>query len=183
MKSMRTAPQGTAELNKVEFSNQGDTPVDVSDVKLWMRREGVAVEIPQIKDLIDGVVDELIEITNASLISQTITATYTSFSRDIKLPYGPVNAITSVSTLYEGAETALTTDDYYLHGDTLIIKKLENKGLKVVYTSSGYFPAGLKTALLQSVLTTYNDREDNIMGGVVKIPTNSRAKALRFKRY
>lgn len=183
MKSMRTLTQGATYLDSVEFSNQGAMPVYTNNVKDWMRREGVNEENLQISSLIDGVVDEFMELTNSSLISQTITAVYTSYGREIKLPYGPVSAITSVKTLDKGTETTLTTDDYYLQGSTLFMNSLENTGLEVVYTSAGHFPKGLRNALLQSVLTSYNDREDNVLGNVVKIPNNSRAKALRYKRY
>ena len=179
---MRTITQGRNELDRVEFSDQGDMPVTIPDVKLWMRREGVQEDV-QIDELVESVVDELMMITNSSLISQTITAVYHSYAREIPLPYGPVTAITSVKSLDRGEETTFTTDDYYLQGDTLFMRRFKNTGLEVVYTSSGYFPNGLRNALYQAVLTNYNDREDNVLGGVTKIPNNSRRKALRYKRY
>ena len=181
---MRTLTQGTNELDKVEFTDQGAMPISVADAKLWMRREGVTAEDTLIEDLIEDVIDEMMRITNSSLISQTITATYNKYGREINLPYSPVATITSVKTLDKGTETTLTvTDDYYLQGDTLFMRKLENTGLEVVYTSTGNFPNGLRNAVYQALLTNYNDREDNVLGGVTKIPNNSRKKALRYKRY
>lgn len=181
---LRSLTQGNNELDKVEFTDQGSMPVSLDDVRLWMRREGVSDEDVQIDGLIEDVVDEFMRITNSSLISQTITATYNSYGREINLPYSPVESITSVKTLDKGEETTLTeTDDYYLQGDTLFMRKIENTGLEVVYDSDGDFPNGLRNALFQAILTSYNDREDNVLGGVTKIPNNSRKKALRYKRY
>lgn len=181
--SIRSVRQGTTELDTVTFSDQGNAPINVPEVKLWMRREGVTDEDVQIDNLIEDVIDQMMRITNMSLVSQTITAVYNSYGREINLPYSPVDMITSVKTLDEGTETTLTTDDYFLQGDTLHMKKLENTGLEVVYTSTGNFPNGLRNAVYQSILTNYNDREDNVLGNVVKIPNNSRKKALRYKRY
>lgn len=181
--SIRSLTQGTNELDKVTFSSQGAMPISVADAKLWMRREGVTAEDDLIEDLIEDVIDEMMRLTNSSLISQTITAVYNSYGREINLPYAPIDTITSVKTLYEGTETTLTTDDYYLQGDALFMKDLESVGLEVVYTSTGNFPNGLRNAVFQALLTNYNDREDNVLGGVTKIPNNSRKKALRYKRY
>lgn len=181
---MRTLNQGTNDLDKVTFSSQGEMPLSVSDVKLWMRREGVSAEDVLVSELIEDVIDEMMRITNISLVSQTITAVYNSYGRQINLPYSPITSVTSVKTLDEGTETTLTvTDDYYLQGDTLMMKNLQDTGLEVVYTSDGYFPNGLRRAVYQAILTTYNDREDNVLGGVTKIPNNSRKRALRYKRY
>lgn len=181
---LKTTSQGTNELDKVTFSSQGAMPVSVADAKLWMRREGVTAEDNLITDLIEDVVDEFMKLTNSSLISQTITAVYSAYGREINLPYAPIATITSVKTLDEGTETTLTvTDDYYLQGDTLFMKNLQDTGLEVVYTSNGDFPNGLRNAVFQALLTNYNDREDNVLGGVTKIPNNSRKKALRYKRY
>lgn len=182
--AMRTVSQGTNELDRVTFSSQGDMPVSVSDAKLWMRREGVSAENVLIGEVIEDVIDEMMRITNRSLVSQTITAIYNQYGRQIQLPYSPVTSITSVKTLDEGTETTLTvTDDYYLQGDTLFMKNLQSTGLEVVYTSNGDFPNGLRRAVFMSILSTYNDREDNVLGGVVSIPNNSRQRALRYKRY
>lgn len=179
---MRTPTYRENELDKVTFSSQGASPVSLADAKSWMRVSGTADDTV-ITDLISDVTDELMRITNSSLISQTITAVYNKYGREINLPYSPVATITSVKTLNEGVETTLTTDDYYLQGDTLFMKKLENVGLEVVYTSAGFFPNGLRNAFKQCLLTSYNDREDNVLGNVAKVPNNSRKKALRFKRY
>lgn len=177
---MRSPNRGNSILDSVVFSDRGKMPISIADAKKWMRIEGNN-EDDVVDRLIEGVIDEFMTITNTSLVSHTITAIYTEYGKEIKLPYSPVSAITSVTLLNEGEETA--TDDYYLQGDTLFMKNLENTGLKVVYTSAGIFPNGLKDAVFQALLTNYNDREDNVLGGVTKIPNNSRKKALRYKRY
>lgn len=183
MNALKSIAQGTNYLDKVTFSSQGAMPISVADAKAWLRREGLGAEDEIIEDLIEDVIDEMMRLTNSSLIPQTITAVYSEYRREINLPYAPVSTITSVKTLDEGTETTLTASDYYLQGDTLHMKKLENTGLEVVYTSTGDFPNGLRNAVFQALLTNYNDREDNVLGGVTKIPNNSRKKALRYKRY
>lgn len=184
MRLMKAQNQGATEIDSVEFSNQGGMPVSVNEVKTWIRREGgTIIEDDLITDLIESVVDEFMRMTNRSLISQTITATYTSYSRSMVLPYGPVDTVTSVKLLDGDDEEALATDKYYLQGDTLTIQELSSTGLEVIYTSTGSFPFGIRNAVFQSVLTNYNDREDNVLANVTKISNNSRKKALRYKRY
>lgn len=179
---MKSPRQRSSDLQEVRFSDQGQPPISIPDAKLWMRREG-ASDDAVVDELIADVIDEMMRITNSSIISQTITATYSKYGDEISLPYGPVSAITSVKLLNHGEETVLTSDDYTLQAGTLFMKRYEGSGLEVVYTSDGYFPNGLRRAVYQSMLTTYNDREDNVLGGVVSIPNNSRKRALRFKRY
>jgi uncharacterized phiE125 gp8 family phage protein len=181
---MKSVNHGNNILEKITFSDKGDMPITILEAKEWLRRQGQGCEDDIVESLIEDVIDEMEVITNSSLVSQTITAVYETYGDTISLPYSPVSAITSVKTLYKGVETTLTAStDYYLQGDTLYMLNVGYTGLEVVYTSGGYFPNGLRNAVYQAILTNYNDREDNVLGGVTKVPNNSRRKALRYKRY
>lgn len=179
---LKSTPIGRNELDKVTFSSQGDSSVTLSEVKSWLKVDSNTLDT-EIYTLMDIVLDEFMRLTNMSLVAQTVTAVYSGYGSEISLPYGPINTISSVKTLYKGTKTTLTTDDYYLQGDILFMNKVVNEGLEVVYTAGNDIPDGLRGAYLQAVLTSFNDREDNAMGGVAKIPNNSRKRALRFKRY
>lgn len=182
MTNLKTYHFGNTILDKVEFSSKDDVDLSFLDVKDWAK--SVDADDSVLTDVMYGVVDEYSQMLNASLVDQTVTATFQSYGKEVKLPYSPVISVTTVKSLDEGVKTDIETDNYYLQGDSLFFEVLENTGLEVVYEAGyGTLPSGLKQALKQAILTAYNDREDNALGGVSNIPSNSRKRALRYKRY
>lgn len=182
MTKIKTASFGNTILDKVEFSDKSEIDLAFFDIKEWAK--SVDADDNQLDGVIESVVDEYSQMINASLIDQTVTATFQSYGREVKLPYSPVKSVTTVKSLKSGVKTDIETDNYYLQGDSLFFDVLENTGLEVVYEAGyGTLPSGLKGALKQAILTAYNDREDHALGGVSSIPNNSRKRALRYKRY
>lgn len=178
MKSIR---QGTTTIDSVEFSARGELPISIQDANDWARIES-NIQDETVGELLEDVFDEFSRMTNRSLVSQTVTVIFSSYGREIRLPYGKVSSVTSVEYVdRDGKETA-SEDDYYVVGDTIYFDSLQGTQLKIVYTADGW-DKGLRNPIKQSFLTSWNDREDNVLGGVVKIPNNSRKKALRYKRY
>lgn len=100
-----------------------------------------------------------------SLVSaQTITAYWDTFSDRLVLPFYPIISITSVSTIINGIETAMASDQYWTRGGdrkAIHFDTWGNIGLKVVYEAgitNEAIVSLVKDALMSEVLEWYNQR-------------------------
>lgn len=187
---LSTTTYGKTTLEDVSFSDASDSGFNMSIVKNWLKVT-TSADDTLIANLIDETISQFQEMLNCSIVSQTVTAEYSEYGREVKLPYGPVTELTTVKKRDKGNLETIESDDYYLIGDRLVFNTVETSedpfykmGLQVVY-SAGYstIPAGLQQAILQAITTNYVDREDNAMDRITKIPSNSRKKAMKWRRF
>lgn len=188
---MRSRDYGKSILSRTKFKDLEESVeaiLSLSDVKDWAK---ITHDLED--SMIQGAIDDIIGVTqeemNFSLYPREIVATYESFAAETRLPYGPVIEISKVERLDRGDKKSIT--DYYLKGDSIYFDKTYaydspyyRQGLEVTYTAGyDFIPKGILLPLKQAILTAINDREDNVLGGVTEIPSNSRRKLLKFKRY
>jgi hypothetical protein len=188
---LRTPDHGRASLARTEFERleeYDDEAVTLSEAKLWAAIDTDDFDVA-VFDAIDGVIDLVQEDLNCSLVPRKVTATFESFATETRLPYGPVLDVFSVKRLDMDEE--IDIEGFYRRGDSLYFDQVFGyehpffrQGLEVIYLA-GYheIPFGIKQGLKQAILTTLNDREDNAMGAVSEIPSNSRRKLMKYRRY
>lgn len=182
---LTTLDFGVNRLRSVESENATGEYVTLAEAKLWLRVDGDD-EDSLIQGLIDDAVAEAERILNRSLIEKRYTAIWATFSAEVPLPFTPVSEIISVERINKGELEEIT--DFYSIADALRFEKTYGyespyyqQGLKVVY-DAGVSDVGVKSAVKQMILTNYEDRQDNA-DNIMEIPSNSRKKLLRFKRY
>lgn len=172
-------------------SDLSTEPVTVTEFKTYARFT-LSDEDTLIGELITSARLRLEAFTGRSFGEKTINAYWQTFSKEVELPYPPVTAITSVSTIYKGESTALVSgEDYYTTGLDLKILNLVNvpswkwgvtkTSLSVIFTA-GYttLPKALKEAILKEANTAWLNRE-NFMTDVIKggtEPLSNEAKML-----
>ena len=189
--SLTTPNYGRAVLVKREFEpleQYDNTIIGLTEAKLWAGVDG-----NELDGIIDSNIAEAIDLVqeelNLSLNIRKVTATFESFAAETKLPNGPVVDVLSVKRL-DKAESD-DVDGWYRRGDSLYFETVYGyehpyyrQGLEVEYLA-GFLeiPKGLKAGIRQMMLTILNDREDTVMGGVTEIPSNSRKKLMKYRRY
>jgi len=147
----------------------------IEQIKAWGAIDGTAMD-EMIQEAIDGMVDLAQEELNISILPRTVQATYESTIGVVSPPYGPIIEIESVKDL--------SGDDmgYRMVGD--LIYPAKKSGCVITYQAGHETPPkGIEQALKQAILTAINDREDNALGGVSRIPTSSRRKLMKYRRY
>ena len=191
--SLTTPDYGKAVLVRREFEalEQYDNAIiTLTQAKLWAGVDG---------DELDGIIDDNIqeamdlvqEELNLSLNIRKVTATFESFAAETRLPNGPVVDVLSVKRLDKGEVHDI--EGWYRRGDSIYFETVYGyehpyyrQGLEVEYLAGFWeVPAGLRAGIRQMMLTILNDREDVIMGGVgmSEIPSNSRRKLMKYRRY
>jgi hypothetical protein len=188
---LRTPNLGRASLIDVQFERVEEydyTIFSEADIKLFARVNNDLEDV-LISDIIDEVSDLAQTELNTSFQPRKVTATFESFASETKIPYGPVLDILSISRLDKDEEEEI--EGWYRRGDLLYFDTVYGydspyyrQGLEVEYLA-GYLqiPAGIKNGLRQAITTSLEDREDNVLGSVSEIPSNSRRKLLKFRRY
>lgn len=173
---LRAISKGTSRLTQVDITEPEEPTeiVSLADAKAWLR-----VDYDDDDTIIQAVIDECVsqaqEITQSSFYTRTIKTIYDDTSAKFRLPYGPVQEITSV----------VNADGDAL-GYTYEYEMMEVNGSPAIITyEAGYenLPAGILLALRKMILSNYDDREDNVMGGVTEISNNSRKMLMRYRRY
>ena len=169
-------------------TNDSTDVLSTADAKAWMRVD-TSADDSLIADLVAESIDFVEEQYGFQLIEKTVTVEYEYYGKEVRLPLYPVQSVTSIKAIdQDGTETTLTSDEYYLTGDTLIIDSVygwevpdDRIRLKVVYVA-GYssIPSGITLGLKKLVASNYEDRQDVVEGNVSEMPNSSKK---HFKRY
>jgi len=169
-------------------TNDSTDVLSTADAKAWMRVD-TSADDSLIADLVAESIDFAEEQYGFQLIEKTVTVEYEYYGKEVRLPLYPVQSVTSIKAIdQDGTETTLTSDEYYLTGDTLIIDSVygwevpdDRIRLKVVYVA-GYtsIPSGITLGLKKLVASNYEDRQDVVEGNVSEMPNSSKK---HFKRY
>ena len=130
-----------------------------------------------IVSLLRGVEEEITGVINRSITERSWQASYSSAPQAVKLPFGPVSAITLVERITtDGTRETIPSTDYYLEvdafPDTLTFRSWELGRIIVTYTA-GYeaneVPARIRPAIFQEVALQYKNRQDPDTGGSVVV--------------
>lgn len=161
-------------------ANPSVEPLSLTEAKTWLRVSGSA-EDSLIEALIQTARDQVEEYTCRTLVNRTCTLKLEDEEvqeADIWLPYGPVSAITSVTSYTtDDVGTAESADDYYLAGDRLVqegswTSERDFASVVVIYTA-GYgsgrddLPAGLVHAVRVCLTDLFEMRQSEVVGTVV----------------
>lgn len=191
--SIKTPDNGVNGVVTVATTETGtNTATDVlstADAKAYAKID-TSVDDSLVADLVEEIIDTVEETYSFQLIEKTVTASYESFSKRVTLPLFPVRSVASVKTVnYSGVETTLTAgNDFYLEGDTLVFmtthgyeSPFSRIRLEVIYTAGfSPIPKGIILGLKKAVLSSYEDRQDLVEGGVSELPNGSKSF---FKKY
>ena len=146
----------------VQFSLEGLDPVTVTDVKNWLK-----IDLPDddalIAFLISGARTQIENYVNLSLVNRTVKATIKNGLGNFLLPYGPVKAITTTTTLSGDAITITNQGN--------IINESFDGGNAVITYTAGFttLPANLRVAWLQQCAYLYENRGDESAGDLSPI--------------
>ena len=164
-------------------SKTGSDPITVSDFKDWAKIEHSADDT-LIGSLISEIVDQAEPMLDLALVTQDIILIMDIRNNEIRLPFMPIKSLTKIEYFEDKAFKELDPANYTLMGESVILDNATATYYRISYTA-GYdtIPVGLNNALKQAILTAYQDREDNVEGGVSRIPSHSLNKLMIYKRY
>jgi uncharacterized phiE125 gp8 family phage protein len=173
---------------QIKYSDIGAVePLLIAEVKAYLKVD-FTDEDSLVTNMITQVRELAEEFTGLSLIDKTIE--YFEEDEDalwywIKLPYPEHDAITEV--VVDGTEVT----DYLQTGLTQKLIKIasftttsvEDKGLKVTYTTTGYCANGVKLALLKGIAEDYEKRGNTFEGSLAELSDNFKGYLSQFKVY
>ena len=144
----------------VSFSAEANIePITRKAAKTWLRVDDTYDDFI-IDSIIKGAREICEKYLNHSIIERTVTATLNNSCGNCYLPYGPVNAITSLT---DADSNILDTNQYTITGDRFMRLQLPAEdNIKVVYTA-GYSdcPAQIKLAVLCQIAYMHENRGDD----------------------
>lgn len=169
-------------IETVSISRSSAQPVTVGDAKEWARIDEDFDDII-VDSLIDAATRAFEEYTATLLYESTVTVTY-SFDRagraEFRLPYGPVDSITSVQ--HDGTDITYTQK-----GDWILLKDHDGEDVDIEYVAKTYDPADsidgqIKIGLLKWVATNYDDRENTVLETINEMPNGSKMLWAPYRR-
>lgn len=153
-------------INVSTVSNPSVEPVDTSAAKSYMRVDH-GTDDTIISGLITGERQTVEDFCHRAMITQTKLYRADSITSDVRLPYGPVQSITSVATIDSAGSTSdVDASDYYQAGDRIHftaspVEERSALGFEIKY-KTGYsdastgVPDALKTAVKEQVQAVYD---------------------------
>ena len=172
---------------KITDNGTGDI-ITLSEVKSFMR---VTTDDDNtlINTIIEAMIDSAERYTGLSFRTKEMTLEYQEYGTEIILPYGPHVSVDAVRTKYEGEETTLSSDAYWVTGQEFFTLNLTefftHQQLEIDITTgygAGSVPALIKLALLKATLSNYEDRQDLIDGNANLLPNSSKKLLDQYKR-
>jgi len=173
---------------QIKYSDIGAVePLLASEVKAWLK-----VDFDTEDDLIESLITQVRELTEEFTGLSLIDKTIEYFEEDedilkywIKLPYPEHDAITEV--IVDGTEVT----DYLQTGLTQKLIKIssftttsvEDKGLKVTYTTEGSCPNGVKVGMLKGIAEAYEKRGNTFEGSLFELSDSFKGYLSQFKVY
>lgn len=140
----------------IQFTNESTIePVTLAEARSWLKLD-VSDEDAIVTELITTARQQCEGYLNISLISRTITAWLEIGLGEIRLPYGPVKTVTSVSN-----NNGQLIEQFELKYE--VFKALDPcTEVKTVYEAgfNGKIPKHFKTAILEQTAWLYTNRGD-----------------------
>lgn len=169
-------------IETVSINRSNEQPITVDDAKSWARIDDDFDDVI-VDSLIDAATRAFEEYTRTLLYSSTVTVKY-SFDRsgraEFRLPYGPVDSITSVQ--HDGTDITYTQK-----GDWILLKDHDGEDVDIVYVAKTYDAADqidgqIKIGLYKWVATNYDDRENTIVENINEMPNGSKQLWASYRR-
>jgi len=139
--------------------------------------------------LLIGMAEELVaNYAGITLRTTEYTFEWEQFADRIALPYAPHTSVDAVRTKVDNVETTVDSDSYNVVGQankTINIISPIYGGLEVDVTS-GYgvanVPKTVQLAILKTVLTNYENRQDDAYDVTYSLPSDARTLLKPYKR-
>ena len=158
---------GREEGLRVSVTTDAAEPISTADMKTYLK-----VDYSDDDDIIDELITtarKMVEnYIQRKVGSQTLKAYWTAYGKYVRLPFAPVNSVTTVKTIEkDNTETLTVNTDYFLLGDDqdkyLEMSTWGKIGLEVVYTA-GYstVPNEILIAIKRTVARYYEFRGDDV---------------------
>lgn len=167
---------------QIKYSNIGDEPLTLADVKSWLKVDFDA-EDALITSLITGVREKIEEFTGLSLVIKTIEYFNEVIEDEIELPYPNHDAITEVKV------NGVVSTDYSKTGLTSFIIRpnvvtttltSDEYGVYVKYTTTGECPQGIKQEMLKLISEKYRKRGNTFNGAVSELTENTYSNLMQY---
>ncbi len=147
----------------IQFSNEGPEPVTLTDAKNWLKID-VSDDDVLLTRLISAARQDCENYLNISLVPRTITAWLQIGLDEIRLPYGPVNDLTSVSNnkgeVIEPANYVLKYEKFKALDPATEVRAVYTAGY-----SAEELPSNFIIAILSRVAQLYEHRGDELGQG------------------
>ena len=176
---------------ETRFSDIGDNPVTLQTAKAFLRI-GNNVEDALITGMITSATEWCEKYLGRTLRDMTVEALFTDVGtqREFELPFGPVDTIDEVATVYgDGTETALTASQYEVLGLNTkyvnvpyIFTTKTLAGYKFTYTTLADCPTIIKDVILDVVSEMWSTRGVTVEGSVQEVKMLSIYKLLDMYR-
>ena len=156
---------------KVQKTARSVSPLTLAVVKQWLKVDGnsddslITTLIEQSRDLIEAYLGR-------SLIEYDITLTATA-RREVELPYGPVDSITSVKD-NDGNDV-----DYKYYGFTVTLDSPVDTVIN--YRTTGDLPKGLELGWLEAIAYLYEFRGDDKQAFKMALYQNQNLQPYRMR--
>jgi len=148
---------------KLSKTVTGTEPITLEEAKAWMRVDGSSDDaiitslITQARELVENYL-------NVSIVQTTLVLNATA-RKELVLPYGPVQTITSVKD-EAGNDVDYTYNEFYINFDqgTYSVTGGSSMYVDTITTydaGKAAIPAGLKLGLLEVILWLYENRGDS----------------------
>lgn len=161
---IKTPNLGREEGLRVSVTVDASEPVSLSDMKAYLKVD-YSDDDDEITELIKVARKTVEGYISRKIGSQTLKATWTKYHQTTRLPYAPINSVTTVKTVDQDTLTTLTEDtDYFVQADEYLeFSSAGSTGLEVIYTA-GYttVPDSLLVAIKRLVAKMYEFRGDDV---------------------
>lgn len=183
----RNSGKNVGFTKKVTSETAGDI-VTLSEAKSFMR-VSTSDDDTLIGTIIEAVIDSSELYTGLSFRTKEMTLEYQEYGQEIILPYGPHVSVDAVRTKYQGEETTVSSDHYWVTGQEFFTLNLSefftHQQIEIDVTTgygAGSVPALIKLAILKATLSNYEDRQDLIEGSANMLPNSSTSLLDKYKR-
>lgn len=172
-----------------------DTPPDSNAASIEVARSFARIDTSLddnlIQPLMTSAIDKVEAFINRKLITQTIIAHWEIGAPRMVLPFGKVQSVSLVE-IGQTDGTFVEDTDFVLKANTVYLSSTEegtSNDVRITYVT-GYgdsesdVPGVIKEAIYKMIVTSYDNREDLIIGeSVMILPNSSKRELKQFINY
>lgn len=172
-----------------------DTPPDSNAASIEVARSFARIDTSLddnlIQPLMTSAIDKVEAFINRKLITQTIIAHWEIGAPRLVLPFGKVQSVSKVE-IGQTDGTFVEDTDFVLKANTVYLSSTEegtSNDVRITYVT-GYgdaesaVPGVIKEAIYKMIVTSYDNREDLIIGeSVMTLPNSSKRELKQFINY
>jgi len=144
-----------------------------------------------IQPLMTSAIDKVEAFINRKLITQTIIAHWEIGAPRMVLPFGKVQSVSKVE-IGQTDGTFVEDTDFVLKANTVYLSSTEegtSNDVRITYItgygdSESAVPGVIKEAIYKMIVTSYDNREDVVIGeSVMALPNSSKKELMQFINY